>query len=58
MSSTVCSLCTVERRVHGWGWTEEVGLHSWQEPTKAQIAQRLRERYEKIQTRDSAIRTC
>jgi hypothetical protein len=47
MSSTVCGSCNRSWHVknYGWVWIEGVGLHKWQEPTKEQIAERLRKRY-------------
>jgi hypothetical protein len=47
MSSLVCGLCDLEYHVKNYGqvWTKQVGWHKWQEPTKQQIAERLRKRY-------------
>jgi hypothetical protein len=48
MSSTICGKCNVSwhgERSHGWIWVEGVGLHMWQAPTKEQIAERLRKKY-------------
>jgi hypothetical protein len=47
MSSTVCGLCNLHYHVknYGWIWTKDAGHHRWQEPTKVQIAERLRIRY-------------
>lgn len=47
MSSTICGLCNLDYHVKnfGWVWREGVGLHSWEEPTKEQIRERLRKKY-------------
>jgi hypothetical protein len=53
MYSYVCGVCSLpwhtQRDVQGGFsgqiWTEEVGYHMWQEPSKEQIRQRLRSRY-------------
>jgi hypothetical protein len=54
MSSIVCGLCNQDFHQNrdsptgfcGQIWTKEVGFHRWQAPTRQQIQERLRQRYE------------
>lgn len=39
-----CHHCGVERRDHGQRWVAGVGWHAWVEPSREQIATRLRAR--------------
>ncbi|KXK63378.1 hypothetical protein AWW66_03430 [Micromonospora rosaria] len=37
-----CRVCTAEQRGHACRWHPGVGYHSWLEPTRQQISQRMR----------------
>lgn len=39
-----CTHCGITKRVHGRRWTTGVGVHGWEPPTQAQIAERMKAR--------------
>lgn len=39
-----CRWCGIPYRDHAQSWIEGVGWHGWTEPTREQIAERLRKR--------------
>jgi hypothetical protein len=59
MSSTICGACNLnwhtQRDCHGGVsgqiWSAEHGYHQWQAPTKQQIAERLRKKYDELRSR-------
>lgn len=44
-----CRWCGINKRPHARQWTQEAGWHSWEQPTRDQIKQRMLARRNKGQ---------